>query len=301
MNVMVPMKTLKRMLLLGCLMGAAPFAAAVNYTNSDLFLIFRKDGFNDVEFDLGPVSNFLGLSTGSPKAVDFDAALVKANFNDSLADVKFLLVAASGLDAGRPRLWLSDVSASSVPSDFTLSKFTQVRSKVSAMGQQASVLTGSNALPAVIATSQPGSFTYIASDANLTPAASLGGLTGFSVEAPLPATLRLFEFQMSATTPRPPAVLIGSFTMDSVGTLTFTAGDSSVLAAPTLSGITRRGEIASISFATVTGLKYELRYATSATGSFTSIGNVLTGDGGVQTLSDTSSDPVRFYKVQASR
>jgi hypothetical protein len=290
-----------RMLLIGCVMAAAPFGQAINYTNTDLLLVFRQDGFNDVEFDVGPVSRYLQAASGTQTNVSFDLGLVQSNFNNSLANVTFLVTAATGLGSTQPRVWLTDVYASSTPSDYTVSKFSQIRSKITSVGQQASILTSSNTLPAVIATSQPGSFTYIASDANLTPAASLGGLTGFPIEGLIPATLSFYEFQVSSVTPKPAAALVGSFGLDANGNLTFTAGSAPTLTAPRLSGIVRNGTTVAISFTSVAGQKYQLRAAPTLPGTFTSVGSPITGDGSVQTLSDTSTDPIRFYNVQTSR
>src|SRR5215471_11435652 len=78
----VQMKTLMRMLLIGCVMAAAPFGQAINYTNTDLLLVFRQDGFNDVEFDVGPVSSYLQAASGTQKNVSFDLGLVQSNFNN---------------------------------------------------------------------------------------------------------------------------------------------------------------------------------------------------------------------------
>ena len=298
----VPMRTLKRILLIGCLLGAAaPLGQAFNYTDADLVLVFRQDGFNDVEFDLGPASTFLQMATGTHQTVSFDLNLVQNNFNNSLDNVTFLVAGATGVTSTQPRIWLTDVYASPAPTDFTLSKFTAIRGKIMAIGQQASLLTASNSLPAVIATAEPGSFTYIASDANFTPASSLGGLTGFPIEGLIPAALNFYELQLSTVTPKPAAALIGTFNLDASGNLTFNAGGAPTLTAPSLSGIVRSGNVVTISFASVAGQKYHLRYATALPGTFTAVGSPVTGDGNVQTLTDTSSDASRFYDVQTTQ
>jgi hypothetical protein len=297
----VSMRTLKRILLVGCLLGAAPLGQAFNYTDADLVLVFRQDGFNDVEFDLGPASTFVQTAAGKTQTVTFDLNLVQNNFNNSLDNVTFLVAGSTGLTSTQPRIWLTDVYTSPAPTDFTFSKFSAIRGKIIAIGQQASLLTASNSLPAVIATAAPGSFTYIASDANLTPASSLGGLTGFPIEGLIPATLNFYELQVSAVTPKPAAALVGSFTLDASGKLTFTAGSAPTLTAPRLSGIVRSGNVVTISFPSVAGQKYQLRYATTLPGTFTAVGSPMTGDGTVQTLSDTSSDAIRFYDVQTAQ
>ena len=188
MNATARGKKLKGLLLIGCLLGTAQFGQAVNYTNTDLLLVFRENNFNDVEFDLGPVSAYLGLASGTQKTISFDSSLVNSNFNNTLNGVTFSLVAATGLDSVQPRAWLTDVYASPIPTDVTLSKFSQIQ---------------------------------------------------------------------------PPATLVGTFTLDAAGVLTFNAGGGPVLTAPTIKGIVRNGNTAVVSFTTVTGFKYQLRYATS--------------------------------------
>jgi hypothetical protein len=300
MNATLHLKTLSRVLCVAAVLSAAPFARALNYSNTDLLLVFRKDGFNDVEFDLGAVSNYVGLASGTSKTAPYDTSLVASNFNGSLNGVTFLLVAATGLDSNQPRVWLSDVYQSTTPTAMTLSKFSQIRSKISSIGQQASVITSSNASPAIIASGQPGSFTYVASDANLTPASSLGGLTGFPLEALAPGTVEFYEFQISTVSPKPAAPLLGTFTMDAAGTLTFTAGAAPALTAATINGISRSGTTATVSFSTVSGLKYQLRFANGLPGSFTAVGSPIAGDGTPKSVTDNSSDAIRFYEIETT-
>jgi hypothetical protein len=45
---------------------------------------------------------------------------------------------------------------------------------------------------------------------------------------------------------------------------------------------------------------YQLRAAASLAGTFTLVGSPVTGDGSVQTLSETSAEPVRFYQIQVN-
>lgn len=300
MNQMVRMNCLKRILLVGWMSGTVQLASAMNYSNTDLLLVFRKDGFNDVEFDLGSVSNYVGLAQGTQKTISYDTNLVASNFNGSVTDASFLLVAATGQGDPNPRLWLSDVSASPDPTDVTLSKFSQIRSKIGSIGLQGSIYTTSNSLPVVTATSLAGSYTFVASDGNLTPASSLGGLTAFPIESAGGGTLRFFELHISTTTPKPAATLIGKFAMDNTGVITFTAGTSTTVTGPTVTGFVRNGTTSTLSFSSIAGIKYQLGAATNISGPFALVGDALTGNGSTQSLSETSSEPVRFYRIQAS-
>ena len=95
--------------------GAAvmPSASAFTYADGDLLLVFRKDGFNDVEFNIGSVSNYLGRANGTKLTVsNWDLNLVRANFNNSLASVKFLLVAATSSTDTSRRIWSTSAQLS---------------------------------------------------------------------------------------------------------------------------------------------------------------------------------------------
>jgi hypothetical protein len=293
------MQNLMRMLLVGWAIGTVQLASAMNYSNTDLLLVFRKDGFNDVEFDIGPVTNFVGLAQGTTKSINYDAGLVKTNFNNSLTDVRFLFLAATGLGDPNPRVWVSDSYLTTAPTDVTVSKFSQIRSKISAVGMQATVFTASNSMPAVVPSGLSPSFTFIASDGNITPPGVLGGLTGFPVETTSPGTLKFYEVHIGSA-PQPPAPLIGSFTSDATGAISFTAGNVATVTAPTISAVSRTGTTTTVSFGTVAGLKYQLTSAATVLGPFSSVGNPITGDGNAATLTDTSSDAVRFYQIQTS-
>lgn len=102
------------------------------------------------------------------------------------------------------------------------------------------------------------------------------------------------------------AYYVGYFTLNPDGTMTFTRA-SAVTApppAPTITAITRTGNTANISFTTTTGsFTYSLYYTNSA-GLAASTTNwphaaSVNGDGSVKTLSDTTTDANRFYRIGA--
>ena len=64
--------------------GMLSSTRAFTYSDTDLLLIFRRDGFNDAEFNLGAISTYLNLASGSSVPVtNWSATDVKANFNNS--------------------------------------------------------------------------------------------------------------------------------------------------------------------------------------------------------------------------
>jgi hypothetical protein len=110
------------------------------YQDSDLLLVFRKEGFNDVLFNLGNVSNFIGQASGTVMDVgNFDVNLVRANFGGSLRGVSYALIAVTPVfvDGTPLRAWLSDGDLSGAPQDETLSAWSAQRSKISAIGLSA--------------------------------------------------------------------------------------------------------------------------------------------------------------------
>src|SRR6266851_7099701 len=108
-----PTQSLLKFGLLLLFAGWAQLLAAFTYNDTDLLLVFRKVNFNDVEFNLGSVSNYLGHATGTTIAVtNWDLGLVASNFNNTLDNVDFLLVAATAVTDPLRRVWLTDAKAS---------------------------------------------------------------------------------------------------------------------------------------------------------------------------------------------
>ena len=70
--------------------------AAFTYSDTDLLLVFRKSGFNDVLFNLGTISNYLGRANGSVLPItNFDFNLVQSNFATNLTNVEYVLMAVT--------------------------------------------------------------------------------------------------------------------------------------------------------------------------------------------------------------
>jgi len=105
----------------------------------------------------------------------------------------------------------------------------------------------------------------------------------------------------AAGTVNAPGRHLGYFELKPDGTLTFNTG-STPLPAPEIAGVSREGEVTTVSFNTVNGATYRLR-ATDAAGlgspvATWSAGSSLTGNGSVQSLQDTSPDAVRFFILE---
>jgi len=72
MKLLTRMKKLNYLLVAVWATGAAQVASGLNYSPTDLLLIFRQDNQKDVEISLGSVSNYLGLATGTAVPVSFN-------------------------------------------------------------------------------------------------------------------------------------------------------------------------------------------------------------------------------------
>ncbi|MDB6035568.1 MAG: hypothetical protein JWM16_5906 [Verrucomicrobiales bacterium] len=286
--------------------GVAQQAGAFTYSDSDLLLVFRKDGnFNDVEFNLGSVTNYLNKPAGTKVPVsNWDVNVVKANYNNSLGNVKFLLASASAVTDSPRKLWVTsaDLAPATAVTDMAGSRFGALASKVSLVGNYASAGTATNATQNyAISQSDATSYTYIVSGGGAVDPTTVGGLAPFQVENVNPTTLVLYEVKISNLNPKPAATLVGSFCLNPNGDLTFTAGPLAELQQPNIVSLGRSGGTSSISFSTQDCVNYRLRYSTDVASPMAPLSTVIGGDGGSKVLTDTAADQVRFYQVEAFR
>ena len=106
-------------------------------------LVFRKDTFNDVECNLGSVSNYLGLANGTVRTVtNFPLATVMANFNNNLNGVTVSLVASTTPPPvpASSRAWVTDLDPSLARQDITGSKFNSNTTEVPCLVIQVNIV-----------------------------------------------------------------------------------------------------------------------------------------------------------------
>jgi len=313
------MKKLKYFLLTAFAAGTVQIASAVNYSPTDLLLVFREPPSfpNDVVFDLGPVGNFLGHAAGTVIPVSYNASVVSNNFNNTLSGVTFILAAAVSNQSPVGLVWLTDENLASAPPDVPLSSFGTLRSKIESVGTLATVITSSNATPYFVdPITDRDSYDFIVSGGQIVSPAgqsppvylsvgTMGGTAPCTVEAVNPTTLAFYQVQVNNSTPQPPATLIGAFTLDALGNLSFTAGQLPPLPPAQISGISADsvGQTTTISFTTTNGVNYQLQYTTDLSGGWTPVPGVpvINGDGTVQSFTDPNAiDPARFYRIQST-
>ncbi len=220
------------MILSAALVGAAivPSAQAFTYADGDVLLAFRETGYNDVVFNLGSVSQFLGLTSGTVKAVtNWNVALTTANFGDTLDGASFAVLAVSAPQATASRSWLSDSDPVGIPTHVTYSKWSTQHGAAAGVGKDAVAMLSATNTAYVRDPGSSHSYTYIVGGGGSYDVTTLGGSSTFPVEADIlgdGATVRFFEIKADNTPAIPQQ--IGSFSITAAGTLTFTAGSSAV-------------------------------------------------------------------------
>jgi len=192
---------------------------------------------------------------------------------------------------------MGDLNLTTTPKDVTLSKFSTLRGKIEAVGAQAAAITSSNAAPFIVASSDPNSFSYIVSGGTGGSVGTMNGDAPFAIDAVNPTTLKFYEMHISNAATKPDATLVGAFTIDVTGALYFTAGELPPIMASTIS-IARIGSSSKVTFTTQTGANYRLVYSTALPGGWTAAGSVVAGTGAGLNITDSSSDPIRFYQIQ---
>src|ERR1041385_1870297 len=103
-----------------------------------------------------------------------------------------------------------------------------------------------------------------------------------------------------------PATYLGFFDFNTNGVMTYTAGPPRVpLPPPTITSVTRIGATAPVNFSTISGAHYSLRVTNSSGLSAPATtwpvsGSAIVGDGSTKSLSDTTTDPARFYRISVT-
>lgn len=287
----------------------APRTMAWNYQDGDVLLIFRESGSDDVEFDIGSINQFLNHTNGYTTTVTgWDPQLVTSTF-DQFAGVSVILTATTSTAA-----WLTSSASITSVSDLSVSTWhSQLYDLIDAIGARptnySEIAAESNAY--VIqelgdtknGQSSLASYDYIVSGGGVNESyvAQFGGNVPFVVEGVDATTLGFWQIQPTNANPRPAAEYIGTFSIDTNGNLTFAAGP---VPGPAIYGITRSGNVSTVSFSTLLSGNYSLLY-TNVLGSPISawpvVSGPVTGNGAIQTLSHTNlGNRAGFYGVLRS-
>lgn len=304
---------LKKLALLTALVlaTAAP-AGALTFNYGDVLLIFRAKGYNNVEFDLGNISQFLNRPNGYQATVaNWSADIVNGQFALTNGIAQFFVLATTddGADGvTNPTAWISDnqplvAAVDDGTTQWERGLFNIIGSVGFAANNDPSAPVGTNY--DVVETTSLYAFDFITSNNNQTPneIPYLGGSSNlkFSSAGSIPGTVLFYAIQPSSSTPKPPATLIGSFSLAANATLTFQAGP--LVDSTRVLSVTNSAGTVAVTFSTKSAVKYRLRYSTQLTGrpeTWTILPQAVAGDGNPQTLQDNApTDAARFYAVES--
>jgi hypothetical protein len=293
---------------------ATPLARAWSYSDGDLLLVFRESGHNDIEYDLGSVSNLLGHANGYTTTITgWDPSLITTEFGPDLTGVKVVLAATTSSTSANPTAWISSADPNANAYNVSAAAWTaNLHGTINSLGNRpitpfkvpAAEATPANAYSIGPFDPQYGgaSYDYIVSGGNFNSVATWAGKAPFSTvpaEQTVPGSFDFWAIQPTSIYPNsPPDTLIGTLTITTNGVLTFVAGPR----ASTITGVSRSGNISTVQFTTTVGNSYSVVYTNTlggATATWPVDGTTLIGDGKIDTINRTSSDNAEFYRVSA--
>jgi hypothetical protein len=315
--------------LLTATLGAAPFA----YNSGDLILGFRQVNgpAPDLVVNIGQASIYDAVAPGQSLVVgNLSANQLNTAFPD-LNEINWSVTGAvRGL--GDPNYPAQTIWATAARTDTNVQSVPWLRrnqygqggpaSQFAAVGNNAT--TYSSVQPAsptntttgvVIPLSDPNAYTPLVQNQDNQSASDFNGNFQGSVENTTPVGFTsleplsrsdLYELIPGTTaggTVNTPGKWVGYFDLTPDGTLTFTAATTAP-PRPTITGVQRSGNVATVSFTTANSVTYRLR-ATNTAGLTTPVatwstsGVTVTGNGSVQSLQDTNASDIRFYAVEA--
>ena len=207
----------------------APLARAWTYNDGDALLIFRASGFNDVEFDLGNVSQFTNVTSGATITVNgWDSSLVTNTFGANLTGVSVIVAATTSPTDASLAAWLSSGDASAVAYQLTPSQWqSRLWGAINSLGTRPvlyQVTTAGTNSYSIDPTSSSKLASYdqivTGSGKNSAAIAQFGGNAAFTVEGVAPSSFGLWKISPSLTIPKPAAIYVGTFQITSAGVLT---------------------------------------------------------------------------------
>jgi len=299
------MKKIKSIFLVALALSSVPGARAWTYNDGDVLLVFRKTGYNNVEFDLGNISQFTGKTNGYTTTVaGWNTSLVTTTFGTDLTGVSVVLLAATSPTNATPTAWLSGSEPNTTAYQVSAAEWSSsLYGVISAVGNRpvnpynvpASDTNAYSIDPYGI--KGRASYDYTVTAGRYTAVTSLGGNAPFKVEQIIPGFLDFWAIQPTSVYPNPPAdTLVGTFTITASGALTFVAGPR----ASVVGGVNRTGTVSAVSFSTTVGNTYSLAYTNQLGGPVTTWpvdATTVIGDGTTLSINHTNSSNVEFYKI----
>ena len=297
--------------------SGAPFL----YTSGELTLTFRKSGnADDYVVNIGKATNYNNVPAGTTFTVTNLSVTQLGSAFPTYNDLKWSVAAANRLEALDPNypaqtLWISRPRTTSTVQSTPWQRRGQslqgnTASQIDAVGKNAAV--ASSTLPGGANNTATGVVIPVDNNPNVSSPIGVSGnyagnfqgnvealtVANFTGNANNVSRSDLYELLPGSGAGR----YLGYFELKPNGTLTF---NNPIVAPPrpTITSITRTGNVTTVSFTTVASATYRLR-ATDAAGltspvSTWATGASIVGTGAVQSLTDTNTADIRFFAVDA--
>jgi hypothetical protein len=310
-------------------LAVAANAQTFSYNNGDLLVGFRltAGGNNDLVVKAGTASSFTNLAPGTTLPIaNFSGTLLKNAFGTT----NNLSFSAFGcFDGSYPDVAQQNTLFMTAPRpDNNTQSSPWRRWYASAQGSARSKIDGAglgafyigSALPASVNTNQPN---YLIEDEtwNVSPNFSYNSMLGVSgdwggffndlTEQSTSATFTSDGVPVRAELywivpggnfiSHPPSAYLGYFELTTSGALTFNVPVTGAVTTPVITSITRVGSLTTVNFTTGGSGTYTLRASSTLTtpkASWSTLGSV-SGNGAVQSLTETITTTPRFYMISA--
>jgi hypothetical protein len=279
---------------------AAPQAKAWNYNTGDVLLVFRN-GSQDVEYDIGSITNLLGHTNGYTTTITgWDPSLVTSTFG-GFSGLDVALLATSG-----GTNWLTSAEPNYSAYNISSQAAQTLSSLIGGVGSKPlfpiAIPTAKTNAYSIDVSGQykRSSYDFVVSGGQLNGIPQFGGVAQFTVEQSSPGFLDLWAIQSTTVYPNSPAdSLIGTFYLATNGVLTFVAGPR----ASSVAAVNRAGTVSAVQFSTTVGNVYTVAYSSQLGGAlstWTPDPTTLIGNGHLNTLFHTNSSSVttEFYNIR---
>jgi hypothetical protein len=281
------------------LLSAPLVRGGTTYQDGDVLLIFRQSGLNDVEYDIGNISQFTNHPTGYAAAVTgWDPTVATGVFGSDLTGVRVIIASTTSLTNANRTSWLSSGDPTATISDVLATTWQgNLWSVINSIGNRPETYLPTKTFPYSLNPGGVASYDYIASGSgqNEFDLPQLGGNVNFTVEQVIPGLFGFWAIQPHAA-PEPPGTQLGSFYIDASGNLTFIVGP----AEPAIVAITRAGNVDTVTFSTLPVGAYSLVYSAtlgSPISTWTVVNGPVSGNGNNQSLSHTTPGSAGYYGV----
>ena len=208
-----------------CLPLASNVAYGLSYQDAHLIIIYINS--KQVAFDLGGITNYTGLSSGTQVTVTNWSLSVVTNSIGPIKYAKFALLATSAYDSPAPSIWVTDGVTNHIPTNLYAPRFQAAWTRINSYGMAISDLSTDNYFAYTSSSGNvPSNFIY-AMGIYAGPMfyySQLGGNLEFPVVNTIPGSSAFYRLD-AVQDPLTSATKIGAFQIDTNGILTFTAGN----------------------------------------------------------------------------